>query len=368
MTCYQKRFTPYQRELITKLRAMLGNTPFSYEKTANNHMQLKIDGIDRVFHTGGTPSDFRSQNNFLSDIKAELKRIKTPCIRPITLPNSQQKADAKKEVCGFVQHQTRLQLKRLKSNLRMIRKQEYKMLTELQDKSGLAISNEQLADCISDFRRQQTAVELEKAIQHHKGDRFVTPGLIKNAKQELVDFLNSQLATRAEYRERLQRRLMRNTGQTNSDSKTHTLVQAPANLVPDTLSSVNDRQKASNSNDDQKVQSTKRGKKKTQAKKLNSPDRSIPLTNLPRSSDNVTVILESANENGPTHELILPMRELAAERIDSLKTLSKEQIRTLIAECQTALERKHQEDIAFLLNEMQTRDVDLRELEVALAA
>ncbi|EOZ5528703.1 hypothetical protein ACQSNA_000555 [Vibrio metschnikovii] len=368
MTCYQKNFTPYQREVIAKLSAMLGNRRFSYQKTANNHIQLKIDGIDRVFHTGGTPSDFRSQNNFLSDIKAEIKRLKTPCIRPITLPNSQIKADAKKEVCGFVQHQIRIQLKRLKRNLRTIRKQEYKMLTELQDASGQAISCDQLAECIADFRRQQATVELEKAIQQQKGDRFVTPGLIKSAKQELVDFLNSQLATRAEYRERLQRRLVRSAVQANSDSSTHSLLQVSAKLVAESSAQTKVLQHAANSDNAQKANSRKTGTMKSNVKKLKASKGSMPLTILPRNVDNTAVILESGKQNGQSHDLVLPMREPAVERINSLKALSKEQIRSLVEDCQAALELKHQEDIAFLLNEMQTRDIDLRELEAALAA
>jgi hypothetical protein len=375
MTCHKKNFTPYQREVVAKLSAMLGNTPFRYEKTANNHMQVKIDGIDRVFYTGGTPSDCRSINNFLGDIKAEIKRLSTPDIIPTALPSSRIKADAKKAVCHFVQRQTQLQLKRLRRNLATIRKQEYNMLTELQAQSGQAISNDQLTKVISDFRRQQTAVQLEQAIQRHKGDLFVTPGLIKSAKQELVDFLNNQLPTRADYRDRLQRRLKRGVIQSSIHPKTEQLEKASTDQNSDPSSPANSQEETAMLDSgntmldsSKNAKTAKTGKKKTKKKRQNAASCAMPLTNIQPSADNAEIVAEPSKDKSQIQDLVLPMGDVASDRIDSLKALNKAQIRALMAECQAALEQKHQEDIVFLLNEMQARDIDLHELKVALAA
>lgn len=242
------------------------------------------------------------------------------------------------------------------------------MLTELQDQAGQAISSDQLAERIGNCRRQQTAVPLERAIQHNKGDLFVTPGLIKSAKQELVDFLNSQLPTCADYRDRLQRRLKRSAVQPGVHLKAETLVQAPADQASDPLSPVHNQQETAMLDNSKKAKSANTAKKKTKKKRQNASSHPAPLTHIRPRSDNAASAVASAKANSQTHDCVLPMGEVASDRIDSLKALSKGQIRALMAECQTALEQKHQEDIVFLLNEMQTRDIDLRELEAALAA
>ena len=198
MSCHEKSFTPYQREAIAKVRALLGDTGFSYEKIAKNHMAIRIDGIQKPFTTGSTPSDQRSIHNFIGDIRAEINRLNpqnTCQLKPGELPESQMKAKAKKSACDLVKAQIKKLQKQLKRNLRTIRKEEFKMLTQLQDEQAGDLPNDLLVDSIRQYRRQQVEPALEQLINQNKGDLFITLGQIKQGKAELGEYLDSSLGS-----------------------------------------------------------------------------------------------------------------------------------------------------------------------------
>ena len=69
-----QKYTKYQKKVIKFLGLLLDNDrPFYYEKTKNNHLQVKIKGVQTVLHTGGTPSDIKSYSNFKAEVKRALK-------------------------------------------------------------------------------------------------------------------------------------------------------------------------------------------------------------------------------------------------------------------------------------------------------
>lgn len=346
MTCYQKNFTPYQREAVAKLKAILGKTPFSFEKAASNHLQVKIEGIPRVFYTGSTPSDHRSLNNFLGDVKAEIKRMNTQEHTPSAPPKSQQKAQAKTQAFDFVKRQTQQQQKRLKQSLRQIRKQEYKMLTALQDKSDQLLACDILAKHIDHFRHQQSAVELELSIHKYKGDLFITPGLIRSAKQELMDFLDQHLDTRAEYRERLKKR-----------HQQRRLTQNQALPL-----AVCDIQDSDDTNDPKSDRINMVAPNTTGFSDVPNGTECSLENNLEMHINTLQVEVDTCTDNLP--QLMSTEKH---QRLASLKKLSKQQIQQLMIECQATLEQKHLEDISFLLKEMHCRGIEWHELEAAAA-
>ena len=358
MSCHEKSFTPYQREAIAKVRALLGDTGFSYEKNANNHMQIKVDGIERVFHTGATPSDFRSIHNFIGDIRAELNRLNpqnTCQLKPGELPESQMKAKAKKSACDLVKAQSKKLQKQLKRNLRTIRKEEFKMLTQLQDEQAGDLPNDLLADSIRQYRRQQIEPALDQLISQNKGDLFITPGPIKQAKTELEEYLDSNLASIAEYRDRLDKRLERR-------------IKTGKAVIGNLLNEACANEALAEPAGKDSVVSTDDVTGEPEAAPACAEVAEVPQAVVAETP--VAAVTEPAQ--AAKAEAQSTLTELVAEkpykRIAALKALEKEQIRQLMADCEKALNQKHQEDIHYLIAEMQNRGISLDELQQSLTA
>ena len=75
--CKQSSYSKYQKRVIKFLNDLLGtDTPFTYERAKNNHLKVLIEGIPKPIYTGSTPSDCKSINNFMAEVKRELKARK----------------------------------------------------------------------------------------------------------------------------------------------------------------------------------------------------------------------------------------------------------------------------------------------------
>lgn len=357
MSCHEKSFTPYQREAIAKVRALLGDTGFSYEKNAKNHMTIRIEGVQKPFTTGATPSDQRAIHNFIGDIRAELNRLnpKDTCqLKPGELSHSQMKAKAKKSASELVQNQAKKLQKQLKCNLRAIRKGEYKMLTQLQDEQAGDLSNDLLADSIRQYRRQQVEPALDQLINQNKGDLFITPGQIKQGKAELEEYLDSNLASVAEYRDRLDKRLER---------RIRTGKAVIGNLLNEACANETLAEPASKKEPLTERAAPQDGTEEPEA--IQVPVAETPVVPVAEPVQTETAKADAEEAQSTLTELV---SEKPYKRIAALKALEKEQIRQLMADCEKALNQKHQEDIHYLIAEMQDRGISLNELQQSLAA
>lgn len=75
--CKSSGYSKYQKRVIKFLNDLLGaDTPFSYERTQTNHLKVLIDGVPKPIFTGSTPSDCKSINNFMAEVKRELEQVK----------------------------------------------------------------------------------------------------------------------------------------------------------------------------------------------------------------------------------------------------------------------------------------------------
>lgn len=73
----QVSYTKYQKRVIKFLNDLLGSeVPFKYERTQSNHLKVLIDGVPKPIFTGSTPSDCKSINNFMAEVKREVKASK----------------------------------------------------------------------------------------------------------------------------------------------------------------------------------------------------------------------------------------------------------------------------------------------------
>lgn len=305
MTCHEKNFSIYQREAINRIKALIGDTPFEYEKSATNHLRVKISGIKRIFFTGSTPSDTRSIDNFIGDIRGELNKINASELKdnkPKLPPKSVIKANERKSAQKFMSDTTESIKKNIKYELEHIKKDEEKMLIE----SGGCDNN--LGQNIRDFRKNLIKSKIDKILES-KGKLFIPPGPIKKCQGQLDDYLATLLPKIPEYKNGLLDKVY-----------SHTLT-GPKDVA------------------------------KTPEPELKKPLLvETPITEQD-SMDNTLASLVDAKSN---------------KRVAMIKTLPKQKIIALIEDFQKALAQKHQDDIQFLAEQMQSRGISLSELKTVL--
>lgn len=330
MACHEKSFSAYQREVIKKVYVLVGNTPFSYEKSANNHLQIKIDGIDRVFFTASTPSDCRSLDNFIGHIRAEINRLNAQTLEqltPLEPPKSKKKADARKSAQIFMDKVTAKINKSLQRKLKRIEKDEYHVFkTTDSDNPG---------NSVREFRKKLIRSEVERAVKAEKGALFIPPGLNRKCQAQLESYLNTALPSIPEYHSRMDLEL----NPYRADNKDKPLHIKPIVAEPATPST---------------------------PKPLEAQP--APLQALDKDQESLKHTAKHEVQATVETEPLLNdlINAKPHKRIAMLKALPKQKIALLIEDCQKALQQKHQDDIDFLAEQMQSRGVSLSELQDAL--
>lgn len=318
MACHEKGFSNYQREAIDRVKALIGDTPFEYEKSANNHLRVTISGIERIFFTGSTPSDTRSIDNFMGDIRGELNKIKASKFKgstPKLPPKSVIKANERKSAQKFMSDTTESIKKNIKYEIERIKKDEEEMLIE----SGGCDNN--LGQNIRDFRKNLIKSKIDKILES-KGKLFIPPGLIKKCHGQLDDYLATLLPKIPEYKNGILDKVY-----------SHTLT-GPKEVVV--------------IKDKPQLEKTPEPEPEPELKKPLLVE--TPITEQD-SMDNTLASLVDAKSN---------------KRVAMIKTLPKQKIMALIEDFQKALAQKHQDDIQFLAEQMQSRGISLSELKTAL--
>lgn len=134
MSNHLKGYTSFQKRVIKGLTELIEERPFSYKKTSNNHIEIKIKDIDRVFYSSGTPSDHRSYDNFLSDVRSTLRQQSEPEPAPHHSGkerpgNSTDSIDDRRQ--ASLNKITRTIIKRIRMSIEKIQQDEWKaVLTE----------------------------------------------------------------------------------------------------------------------------------------------------------------------------------------------------------------------------------------------
>jgi hypothetical protein len=329
--CNKRSYTPYQRSAIKGIAKIVGETPFRYEKSSNNHLKVTIKGIDQVFFTSSTPSDHRSLENFLAEIRCAYKqkhRVE-PSIQT-EIPRSVRKANAKKasiEVMGKVTEQL---IKVFRNSLESFKEEEMRMVESSQ--------TELLGENIQAFRKKKIRAEIDRAIESFGTGVFIPPGLIKQTQKQVGENLNFMLPSVPEYDRIL-------------SLKSGASVQAlemPEDSTPSEIPEDNQAEVASNDSQKQrKLAPDKAANDKLDATSDPSKKPDTVVDTKPHISEPAS----STQSYSFSHELA---------------DMTKRDIRQLIADCQRLLDEKHQADIQFLVSQMHEREVDLAELQAAL--
>lgn len=187
----QTMYSKYQQRVIKFLTDLLGTeTPFTYEKTQTNHLKVLIDGVPKPMYTGSTPSDRKSIDNFMADVKRELKASKIdPSLDNETPPKPKPSEPVDKYHDKIVQSC----VKTLRARLSMLKLQEQEKVLESRS-----------VDDITDHRNEVVKSMVALTTQARKPSNYLKHQEIKSIEHTVLKHLKFMMPTLAHYSELLE--------------------------------------------------------------------------------------------------------------------------------------------------------------------
>ncbi|HKM16130.1 MAG TPA: hypothetical protein VJY63_09475 [Marinospirillum sp.] len=187
----QTMYSKYQKRVIKFLTDLLGTeTPFTYEKTQTNHLKVLIDGVPKPMYTGSTPSDRKSIDNFMADVKRELKASK---INHSLDDETQPKPQMSEPVDEYHDRIVQSCVKTLRSRLGMLKSQEQEKVLENRSVDG-----------ITDHRSEVVKNMVALASQARKPSTYIKHQEIKSIENMVLKHLKFMMPTLAHYSELLE--------------------------------------------------------------------------------------------------------------------------------------------------------------------
>lgn len=184
--CKMNSYTKYQRRVIQVLDTLLGTeTPFTYEKTQTNHLKVLIDGVAKPLFTGSTPSDTKSLDNFMAEVKREIKaahKVEPECVAP-ALPNPKV-LSTEKLVQGCI--------KSFRVRSHSLKEQEEALVIDTGS-----------VDAIYPRREEMVKQAIISALKTRKNSSYLKPKEMKALNDKVVKHLHFMLPNLAYYSERL---------------------------------------------------------------------------------------------------------------------------------------------------------------------
>lgn len=316
--CKLSSYSKYQKRVIKFLNDLLGTEiPFSYERTQTNHLKVLIDGVSKPIFTGSTPSDCKTINNFMAEVKRELrasKQVPEQCEQkakprlPFQLSND-------KLIQGCV--------KSLRTRVETLKSQEEALVLENKNVDGI---NKARLDTV------KHAVSL--ALQTRKSGVYLKRKEMKEIEDTVMRHLNFMLPTAAYYAELL-------------DSKNKYQPKSSAPLPVETVM---------NGDEAEEFRSTNVVKigEKVQSIDTSSDKEPTKPTNMQKQLNK-----DSASEL---------MAMSANNRVSLLRNLSKAQALSLIDDINQALALNREQDIEAVVSLIRDKDLPLEAIISRLEA
>ena len=183
--CNQNSYSKYQKRVIKFLNELLGTeTPFSYEKTQTNHLKVLINGVGKPLFTGSTPSDCKSLNNFMAEVKRELRSVTSEVVQleesiQPTLPSVvKQSHDKLIKSC----------VKSLRTRISVLKSQEKAKILKAGTVGGLKT-----------LRTGTIKHSIKAALQSRKQGCYLTPNELKKVEDVVKNHLDFMMPTTAYY-------------------------------------------------------------------------------------------------------------------------------------------------------------------------
>ena len=179
-------YSKYQKDIIKKISKELGpNIPFKYERTSSNHLKIFIEGLDKPRYTGCTPSDRKSGDNFMADLRSALKAAHLKR-QPKTVSSNRMNTTQLKN--QYIENLTASCIKTVRTNIK-----------QYIEKENILVINENNIGNIKTFRRD-LATKVFVQCQKVNNQQHYTTGADSNfIKGEIIKHLNYMLPNAADY-------------------------------------------------------------------------------------------------------------------------------------------------------------------------
>lgn len=303
MMCKQTNYSKYQKRVIKFLNDLLDtDTPFTYERAKNNHLKVLIEGIPKPIYTGSTPSDCKSINNFMAEVKRELKARKNqteemPQQENLILTRSLEQANDK-----LIQNC----VKSLRTRVNALKTQEEASVLENQCINGINLK-----------RIETVKQSVLLALQARKQGAYLKPKELKSIEGVVHNHLNFMLPSMAYYAELLNSKLKRKHAE-KQPTKIESLTNNAISLED-----------------------------KTQL----APKKLAKKPKQPVSNKN----MNTKNSNSATELMAMS----ANNRVSLLRNLTKAQALMLIDDINQAMAENQEEDIEAVINLIRDKDLPL---------
>ncbi|TKF15645.1 hypothetical protein FCV43_18605 [Vibrio genomosp. F6] len=315
--CKQSSYSKYQKRVIKFLNDLLGTeTPFSYERTQTNHLKVLIDGVPKPIFTGSTPSDCKSINNFMAEVKREIRASKQESSEPEqkVKPRLPFQLSNNKLIQGCV--------KSLRTRVETLTSQEEGLVLEHKNVEG-----------INPARVETVKHTVALALQTRKSGVYLKRKEMKEIEDTVMRHLNFMLPTAAYYAELL-------------DSKNK---YQPKSIVPLPVETV------MNGEDIEEFRSTNVVKIDEKAQPYDTS-----LNNTPE-----TMSMRTQSSKDSAGEL---MAISTNNRVSLLRNLSKAQALNLIDDINQALSLNREQDIEAVVNLIRDKNLPLEAIISRLEA
>jgi hypothetical protein len=310
--CSQANYSKYQRRVIKFLTDYLGSEiPFTYEKAQNNHLKVLIEGVPKPMYTGSTPSDSKSLNNFMAEVKREVKASQqeecdgTAVCKPM-LPNPMQMSRDR-----LIQNT----VKSLRTRLDALKSKEETLV--LEHKS---------VDVIAAHRTETVKQAVSLSLQARKQGTYLKPKEVRVLEGKISNHLDFMLPSVAYYAELLDAKQKYKKGEVEVEQKAAQQQIQTSNVIKL----------------DEKADTVE----STTVKTANGPCFSVETKNNSESQQHAN----SATEL---------MGMSTSNRVSLLRQLTKAQALMLIDDLNTAIAQNREEDIAKVVALIQEKDLPI---------
>lgn len=179
-------YSKYQKDIIKKITKELGpKTPFKHEKTSSNHLKVLIEGLDKPRYTACTPSDSRSGDNFMADLRCALKAAHLKREPKIELSKRMNTTQLKIQ---YIENLTASCIKTVRTNIEQYTEKENMLVIQENSISNLKPLRKNLATKI---------FEQTKRANNHQ--HYITGADSNLVKAEVLKHLNYMLPNAADY-------------------------------------------------------------------------------------------------------------------------------------------------------------------------
>ncbi|BBL88940.1 hypothetical protein VroAM7_15930 [Vibrio rotiferianus] len=316
--CKLSSYSKYQKRVIKFLNDLLGTeTPFSYERTQTNHLKVLIDGVPKPIFTGSTPSDCKSINNFMAEVKRELRASKQ---------EPEQTEQKEKPRLPFQLSNDKLIqgcVKSLRTRIETLKSQEEALVLEHKNVEG-----------INKARMDTVKHAVSFALQSRKSGAYLKRKEMKEIEDTVMRHLNFMLPTAACYAELL-------------DSKNKYQPKSGGSLHVETVRNSDKAEESRSSNvvkidENVQVTDTSTDKKQTETNDGQKQSR----------QDSASELMAMSADN----------------RVSLLRNLPKAQALSLIDDINQALALNREQDIEAVVNLMRDKDLPLEAIISRLEA